>query len=956
MKLNLAVIVKDQIDEVEKIVLAYAEYFDELHFAVDTKYGQFVELENNFGKVFVHKYDWVNDFSDKRNFLASKMECDYYFTIDTDDIIRNPEKIRELAEKAERDDVDIVFGYYQYAFDQDGNVNAAHYKERLVRHNKGLLKWNKPVHENIPSNGLNVAIDNSVAVTHNITPEHSEASMQRNLNLLMKEYAKDKEETDPRTIAYIAKSLYNLGLLDRAIPFYELHIKRSGWDEDRCKSWCDLADIYRQKQDYEKAVSCGIEAILERQDYPDGYLRLHDAYTELQKWDKAIYWGELGIKIPAPKDTMMLMDPSMYTWRPALSLAFAYFQVGNFEKAKSLFDYAKKLAPSVSFIKDHEQLFAKGLFRKQFVEKLLFIYQTIKDEPKKVCTLLDSLPDEMYEHEIVIKLRNMYFPPKNWSDKSISIWCGPCWEEWTPESVKTGIGGSEEAVIYLSQELKKLGYDVTVFANPGDKEGDFNGVKYLNYYKFSKNDEHNIVISWRNNIFTYGVKAKKKIIWMHDVPTYLFDEKEDGRNFDRIIVLSEYHKSLLPKSIPAEKVFVSANGLNLADFDGEEVRNPHRMIYTSSYDRGLEHLLNNWPKIRAEVSDAELHVFYGWNTYDKMYKEGAVDGKFKQKMLPLLAQEGVFEHGRVGHEQLAKEFQKSGVWAYPSHFAEISCISAMKAQAAGCVPIATDYAALKETVKAGILVPGKAGEGSVNESFFALLIDLLQDTEAQESFRKTVLKNKDSFGWGRVAEQWHTSLFPGIHDRTFIKDRFDWIKSNCTKTDKIVDIGGNDGHTFDNWNRDNVTTVDIDLYDIPNFVRSNAESLPFANATYDIAVLAEILEHVEDPVQALKEAKRVAKRVIVTVPEEHEWHDHLDPMMSIEDKEKKEGRPREVLAAEGNPKCLEFYKEDNLAHLWHNRHYTKETLEADLKAAGFTKFNVEKLVLGEWVFYGSVCE
>ncbi|EHJ11445.1 hypothetical protein CWATWH0003_3817t4, partial [Crocosphaera watsonii WH 0003] len=35
-------------------------------------------------------------------------------------------------------------------------------------------------------------------------------------------------------------------------------------------------------------------------------------------------------------------------------------------------------------------------------------------------------------------------------------------EDWAYPSIKKGIGGSEEAIIYLSQELVRLGYQVTV--------------------------------------------------------------------------------------------------------------------------------------------------------------------------------------------------------------------------------------------------------------------------------------------------------------------------------------------------------------------------------------------------------------------------------------------------------------------------------------------------------------
>jgi ubiquinone/menaquinone biosynthesis C-methylase UbiE len=170
-------------------------------------------------------------------------------------------------------------------------------------------------------------------------------------------------------------------------------------------------------------------------------------------------------------------------------------------------------------------------------------------------------------------------------------------------------------------------------------------------------------------------------------------------------------------------------------------------------------------------------------------------------------------------------------------------------------------------------------------------------------------------------------------------DRLEWIRSQCKPTDKIVDIGSNRGHTFENWqNKENVTNVDIDLYDTWNFVQADASRLPFEDEEFDVAVLAEILEHVPDPIAVIQEARRVAKRLIITVPNEYEWEEEAKPFHGIREWEDETGKSRYDIAKEGNDP-IEFFDGDNLEHLWHVRYYQEDTLKEDLKKAGLE--NVE---------------
>jgi glycosyltransferase involved in cell wall biosynthesis len=342
-------------------------------------------------------------------------------------------------------------------------------------------------------------------------------------------------------------------------------------------------------------------------------------------------------------------------------------------------------------------------------------------------------------------------------------------EDWAFPSIEKGIGGSEEAVIYLSQELAKLGYEVTVFNRCGDMEGQYNGVDYQSIDKFNLQDTFNILVfhrAWQQPM-QMNAKARKTAVWMHDNPQ-LFPILEDSQrsaflaSFDKLFMLSNFHKSMLPKWIPEDKIFLTSNGIHLPDFNLQGIsRNPKRLIYISDYTRGIEHLLANWEFILEEVPDAEIHIFYGWQGIDALINSPFIE-RFpqlpdkKQQLLRLFKQKNVYEYGRVGHKQLVEELFKSGIWAYPCHTdVEIFCISALKAQACGCVPVVTTYAGLDETVKSGIKIKGQAGDEQTNDEFIKSLIDLLKHPEKQEFLRKQALSLKDSFGWDKVAQQWH---------------------------------------------------------------------------------------------------------------------------------------------------------------------------------------------------------
>jgi len=115
--------------------------------------------------------------------------------------------------------------------------------------------------------------------------------------------------------------------------------------------------------------------------------------------------------------------------------------------------------------------------------------------------------------------------------------------------------------------------------------------------------------------------------------------------------------------------------------------------------------------------------------------------------------------------------------------------------------------------------------------------------------------------------------------------RTDWTRSKVTLKDTILEVGSAENPVWGGTNF-KVTTLDKSARGLsfppeqqcfPDVV-GKAEDLPFDCMSFDVITLGELLEHVPDPQIVLREAVRVArKKVIVTVPWEHEWLPELKP-------------------------------------------------------------------------------
>ncbi len=173
--------------------------------------------------------------------------------------------------------------------------------------------------------------------------------------------------------------------------------------------------------------------------------------------------------------------------------------------------------------------------------------------------------------------------------------------------------------------------------------------------------------------------------------------------------------------------------------------------YFSAYYRGLECLLEMWPAIRKQVPDATLDVYYGWESWVGLQGEDDFYHRM-EKRFEDLAEHGVTVHGRVSHDELAKAMSEIQVWAYPTEFPEIHCITALKAQEAGCYPVVTNVAALNETVQSGVKIATKKiyTDEYKQEKFIEAVVEALRENRTGTSVPDT--------DWSDVARRWDAHI------------------------------------------------------------------------------------------------------------------------------------------------------------------------------------------------------
>ena len=357
-----------------------------------------------------------------------------------------------------------------------------------------------------------------------------------------------------------------------------------------------------------------------------------------------------------------------------------------------------------------------------------------------------------------------------------------------------GLGGSESAVIYIGNELHKLGMEVDVYCNV-NSAGVYDGVSYKDVNDINNDTEYNydvlitsrtlapyatdVLIDFFIDTFNQDPRkyknlvsgSKHRVLWLHDTfcagDQFMQDLLADDY-YDEIFTLSDWHGTYVstanhydsyryPESFK-RKMFHTRNGIkSYIDEVDLSKKDPNLFVYNASVTKGMIPLLEEvWPRVKDMIPDAKLKVVGGYYNFDEDYHD-----EFKDKYLDMKdeynAKYDIEFTGVITQEEVANIMVEATYFLYPNIYPETFGISVTEALNYNTVMIGYNFGALEE------IAPDDTSykvefHHEYHESSLSNLLNQVSlaynDDYLRQQKQYACNKYKPFLGWNIVALQW----------------------------------------------------------------------------------------------------------------------------------------------------------------------------------------------------------
>jgi glycosyltransferase involved in cell wall biosynthesis len=317
------------------------------------------------------------DFSAPRNVSFAECKGDYIMWIDSDDVVKNPEKIRWIVDILEKQNAEAAFMHYEYDYDDRGNCTVRQIRERIVRgadFRSGKINWVFPIHENIAGIRKGILFE-EVHIAHEIAIKnatmtkaagllvevpHRDIINFRNLKNLLVEMEKFEargEEVPWRTEYYLGVETRAVDP-DRAIEHFTKYLKKSEWDEERAQARYFVGQIREMQLRHEEAWNWYAGASVDFPTNPAPWFALARIALLRGDWKRVVAlteegWKQVGDDIV--RKPALVLNPYEWQYRAHLPYSRALIELGRFQEALASCEKGLALEPNCKYLTDHKR-------------------------------------------------------------------------------------------------------------------------------------------------------------------------------------------------------------------------------------------------------------------------------------------------------------------------------------------------------------------------------------------------------------------------------------------------------------------------------------------------------------------------------------------------------------------------------------------------------------------------
>jgi tetratricopeptide (TPR) repeat protein len=349
--LGLAMIMKDEVEDLDRIINDYGRFFDKIYVTVtdkniyDTLHKKFNKNSEAYKKAELSFFKWIDHFGKARTYNTQQVRTDYWMWIDLDDEIEGANNIPTVLEYMVTNNLDAVWFQYDYAprvtLSDPASIS---WRERIIKTASNLTWKDEAIHEYINiQEDIRQDFLSQVVIKHRKTAEQLRVTGERNRIILEKDWQRSHRAI---TAWYMGKYLTRMGDYEGAIEKFLFVTEQSEIKPERFRAWQALGDIYIETGNYEASLDAANEGIAIYPDHPGPWYLKFAVYAATGDYDTALQSAEIALSKRIEGEMARYShDPSKYEYRGPFAVAQAHLLRGNIERAYELYLQVKKTTP-----------------------------------------------------------------------------------------------------------------------------------------------------------------------------------------------------------------------------------------------------------------------------------------------------------------------------------------------------------------------------------------------------------------------------------------------------------------------------------------------------------------------------------------------------------------------------------------------------------------------------------